>query len=149
MEKALENRTIVLPRYHQLPDIGLYMDQVIALTDRSLAPLFGENSAVLTASMVNNYVKQRLLQPPVKKRYSREHVARLIVVCMLKQVLSIPETTVLLSELFDGGDFSAKYDAWCDMQERAFSELALSGRSLASLAAISVAGKSLVQKNIR
>ncbi len=54
--------------------------------------------------MVNNYVKQGLLPPTVKKRYSREHVARLIEICIAKQVHSITEISRLLdvqNALFD------------------------------------------------
>lgn len=133
-----------LPRYNELPDIGLYMDQVIVLADRFLTPIFG-GEPVLTASMVNNYVKQKLLAPPCKKRYSREHVARLLVICVLKQVLSIPEISHLMTVMFTGVDFPEAYDEWCCMQEHAFQELSRAHCSPAKLAAISVAGKSLFQ----
>lgn len=149
MEEKAHCAPLLLPRYEQLPDIGLYMDQVIALTERYLGPVFGSDSTVLTASMVNNYVKQRLLPPPQKKRYSREHVACLIAICILKQVLSIPEISVLLKELFPEDDFARGYDSWCDTIEAAFEELSRKHRSRATLAAISVAGKSLVLKDFQ
>ena len=149
MEEHSNPAVFSLPRYEQLPDIGLYMDQVIALTDRSLESLFGQDASVLTASMVNNYVKQRLLLPPVKKRYSRKHVACLIVICTLKQVLSIPEISVLLNELLADDDFAQRYNEWCALQEQAFAELAGANRSRAHLAAISVAGKRLFQKTVQ
>lgn len=146
MDGIKEPNAFSLPRYQELPDIGLYMDQVIVLADRYLSPLFGGDSPVLTASMVNNYVKQKLLAPPCKKRYSREHVARLLVICVLKQVLSIPEIAHLLEEIFCEEVFSDRYDAWCEMQERVFAEIAQADCTPDHLAAVSVAGKCLFQK---
>lgn len=148
MEEKSHPAPLMLPRYSQLPDIGLYMDQVIALTERFLGPIFNGETTILTASMVNNYVKQHLLPPPYKKRYNREHVARLIAICILKQVLSIPEIDVLLKELFLEEDFARNYDSWCDTIELAFEELNRKECSHATLAAISVAGKSLVLKDL-
>ena len=148
MDEQGNSGSFSLPRYEHLPDIGLYMDQVIALTDRSLCSMFGENSTILTASMVNNYVKQKLIPPPVKKRYNREHVACLITICILKQVMSIPEIASLLKLLFPADDFARGYNRWCEILESAFDELNGKSCAPAQLAALSVAGKSLFQKSI-
>ena len=79
-----------LPRYHELPTVNLYRDQVIGIVEQALAP-FSDciDGDLLTPSMVNNYVKAGLISAPVKKQYGREHIARLIVICIFKQVLSI------------------------------------------------------------
>ena len=79
-----------LPDWDSLPQLYLYMDQVILLLTRYLAPLGrgGEEKAV-TASIINNYVRMRVVPPPVKKRYSRMHLAYLVIICLLKQSLSI------------------------------------------------------------
>ncbi len=94
-----------MPRYDEIPDIDLYMDQLLIYIDKVLLPLSINNQEkILTTSMVNNYVKQGLLPPTVKKRYSREHVARLIEICIAKQVHSITEISRLLdvqNALFD------------------------------------------------
>ena len=79
-----------LPAWDQLPDIELYMDQVIALMTRFLG------AEALTASMVNNYVKTGLIPAPVKKRYTREHLAYLTIVCSLKAVMPLSSIRVLL-----------------------------------------------------
>ena len=64
------------PRYEQLPDISLYSDQIIDALDRYATPLLTDGSEhVITPSMINNYVKQRLIPPPEKKRYDRDHLA--------------------------------------------------------------------------
>ena len=78
-----------LPAWDRLPDIDLYMDQVLLLVDRSLRGFPGYEERGLTASMVNNYVKQGVLPAPVKKRYGRAHLAFLLIICVLKPALPI------------------------------------------------------------
>ena len=95
-----------LPDWEELPDLELYMDQVLALIERFLGAYPGMSEKSLTSSMVNNYVKLGVIPPPVKKRYSREHVARLLVICLLKAVLPIP----VIGEITNGsGDFAEYY----------------------------------------
>ncbi|MBQ8567605.1 MAG: DUF1836 domain-containing protein [Oscillospiraceae bacterium] len=78
---------IHLPRWNELPDIDLYMDQVITLLNKYIEPFSSEGE--ITPSMINNYVKHGVIPAPVKKRYSRVHISRLLIVCVLKPVLSI------------------------------------------------------------
>ena len=80
-----------LPDWDGLIAIDLYMDQVIVLMNKYLY-VFNEASSeekILTSSMINNYVKLKIIPAPIKKRYSRKHIAYLIIVCILKQTLSI------------------------------------------------------------
>lgn len=56
-----------MPRWDDLPEIDLYMDQVISVTDKLLSSLSVEDTPILTPSMINNYVKNRIIPPPVKK----------------------------------------------------------------------------------
>ena len=85
------------PRWEQLPGIALYMDQVTGYLNEVFAPLCppGEEK-LLTKAMVNNYVKQKVMAPPTNKKYGRTHVAQLLVICALKQVLSIQEVAQLI-----------------------------------------------------
>ena len=86
-----------VPRYAELPGVELYREQVIAYVEQVLAPLDGcTDGPWLTASMINNYVKVHLVAAPQKKLYGREQIARLIVICIFKQVLSISA----ISDLF-------------------------------------------------
>lgn len=90
MAAWLEGLTADLPGWEDLPGLGLYMDQVILLLSHYLRPLYqNEDDKSITASIINNYVRLKLLPPPVKKKYSRVHIAYLIVICALKQSLSI------------------------------------------------------------
>ena len=86
------------PSWQDLPSIPLYMDQVILYLGENLK-LFqrDEDSSLLTSSMINNYVKNGLIPLPEKKKYRKEHLAGLIVLCLLKQVLPIPDVKALFS----------------------------------------------------
>lgn len=79
-----------LPEWEQLPQLELYMDQVIILLKQYLSALYhGDDDKAITASIINNYVRMKVMPPPVKKKYSRLHLASLIIICVLKQSLSI------------------------------------------------------------
>lgn len=79
-----------LPRYADLPDFRLYIDQLIALVEKTLAPLMGaDGEKWITATMVGNYARQGVIPRPEGKRYGREHAAYLIFVCLSKQVIAI------------------------------------------------------------
>lgn len=84
-------RSFHLPTWEELPDLELYMDQVVSLVIRyvNLQPHSALKDSILTASAVNNYVRLKLIPPPVKKRYSRIHLAYLIVICCLKGSMSL------------------------------------------------------------
>ncbi len=101
---AKEGAESAPPAWEELPGIPLYMDQVILYLGESLR-LFQpeEGSGLLTSSMINNYVKHGLIPHPEKKKYAKEHLAGLMAVCMLKQVLSIQD----IKTLFDGTEMSA------------------------------------------
>lgn len=87
--------------YDRLPDIDLYMDQVIEyLSRRSLS--VRENDKISPA-MINNYIKDGLLPRANDKKYSREHLACLLMIARLKQTLSVKDTGLLLkSDIGDG-----------------------------------------------
>ena len=80
-----------LPQWDELPDMDLYMDQVVMLLQRYLnfLPEDEHGNAAITASIINNYVRLKIMPPPVKKKYTRVHMAYLIMVCSLKQSVNI------------------------------------------------------------
>ncbi|MBQ9686900.1 MAG: DUF1836 domain-containing protein [Oscillospiraceae bacterium] len=106
-----------LPRWEALPDLELYMDQVLSLTERFLGAYPGFDSKGLTASMVNNYVKLGVIPAPVKKRYSRVHLARLLMVCLLKAALPIASIGTLFSAALRDSTEEALYNSFCDAFE--------------------------------
>ena len=79
-------RDFRLPRYHEIPNVGLYLEQVAKYISEHLAPL--EDSS-LTPSMISNYVKKHLIDSPVKKQYSRDQIAYLFFIALAKSVLSL------------------------------------------------------------
>ena len=82
-----------LPLWEELPSIDLYMDQVIALLGQYLSflPQQEDGEKVVTVSAINNYVRLKAMPPPRKKKYSRVHMAYLIMICTLKQSMSIAD----------------------------------------------------------
>ena len=77
-----------LPSWDELPSIDLYKEQVLELLDQALKPL---GLKPITASMINNYTKLGWIPAPVKKKYSRKHVAHIFVIAILKDVFEISE----------------------------------------------------------
>ena len=75
-----------LPRYQEIPDVGLYLEQASKYIGGCLAPL---GDMALTSSMISNYVKKGLIASPVKKQYSRDQIAYLIFIAISKSVLSL------------------------------------------------------------
>lgn len=74
---------IHIPRWEELPNFPLYIDQVVSYIEDNLGILFYDEK-IITNSMINNYVKHGIVNPPVKKKYNRIHIAYFIVVCILK-----------------------------------------------------------------
>ena len=85
-------------RPDDIPNIDLYMDQVTTFMENRLKNTSRnpESDKVLTKTMINNYAKNDLLPPPVKKKYSKEHVLMLIFIYYFKGILSINDIQTLL-----------------------------------------------------
>lgn len=102
------------PRYKELPMISLYKDQVISYVEETLKPLnLHPMERLLTPTMLNNYVKQRVVSPPHNRRYNEKHLAYLIVVCLLKQVYSLTEICELIKIQIDTCPIEEAYDSFC------------------------------------
>lgn len=113
-EWGVKLTTFLLPRWGELPELDLYMDQVLTLVTVYLSPVIPpEKHNLLTKSMVNNYVKLGMIPAPKKKRYDRTHVAFLVAITILKQVLTIPEIKegILFQAQVDG--IQKAYDLFC------------------------------------
>lgn len=110
--------------WDRLPEIYLYMDQVLTYMDKQLC-LFerSNNASLLTSSMINNYVKDGVLPRPEQKKYSREHLAMLLVICMLKQVLSIQDISWLMKTLLKDASQSEMYNHFSTAQSAVLKEV--------------------------
>lgn len=84
---SLEEETI--RSWEDFPDMLLYMDQLLLLMEDQV--YFARGQQILTSSMVNNYVKAGIVPRAEKKKYDRKHLARLSMIGVLKQVLSLEE----------------------------------------------------------
>ncbi|MPM66469.1 hypothetical protein SDC9_113376 [bioreactor metagenome] len=104
-----------------LPDISLYMDQVISYLPRQLIESAKDDR--LTSAMVNNYSKEGVLPRADGKKYGRTHLAYLTAVCALKQVLSVREMKTLLAA-GSGGDGEAFYLRFREVLDTALLETA-------------------------
>lgn len=96
----------------EIPGIDLYMDQVTTFMENHLSSSKRHpEDKVLTKTMINNYAKNHLLPPPVKKKYSREHILMLTFIYYFKNIMSINDIQVLLgpiAEEFFPGNGSLK-----------------------------------------
>lgn len=85
-----------------IPNIDLYMDQITTFMDDQLEmSKRRDDDKLLTKTMINNYTKNDLLPPPVKKKYSKEHLLCLIFIYYLKNILSISDIHTVLNPITD------------------------------------------------
>ncbi len=107
------------PRWEELPDVDLYVDQMVSYIERHLSVLdVEEEGHFITASMINNYVKMKLIPAPVKKRYGVRQLARLMVVCSLKRDFSISELSAMIGMELAKFENRVIYNLFCDEMER-------------------------------
>lgn len=117
--------TIEYIRPESIPGIELYMDQVTSFIDGQLAgSKRRDDDKLLTKTMINNYTKNDLLPPPVKKKYSKEHLLSLIFIYYLKNILSISDIHTVLAPLTekyfgnkDGFNFEDIYSEIFNMEK--------------------------------
>ena len=89
----------VYPKWSELPNIDLYLDQVLLYVNQLDNCLIVDDDKGLTSAMINNYVKNGHLEKPIKKKYNRRQLARLIVITCLKNVFSIQEISKTINSL--------------------------------------------------
>lgn len=118
---ARELSRFSLPRYQQLPNVALYRDQLIDYVSQCLESLsICVEQPVLTPSMVNNYVKIGLIPAPVKKQYGREQVAKLLTICIFKQILPISAIQALFRIQKYSYDGATAYNYVAEQLEETF-----------------------------
>lgn len=123
-------RTLHISRIAEMPRIELYLDQVLSIIGTELEFIYLPGERIVTGAMVNNYVKQRLAPQPVRKRYTRRHLATLLFVCAFKRVLSIAQ----IAQLFEMAraanlDVERAYDDIATCLEQTIRALFVGGRA--------------------
>ena len=103
-----------LPAWKELPDIGLYMDQVIALLGQYLdfIPIEDSKDKPVTPTTINNYVRLKVMPAPEKRKYYRVHIAFLIMIFTLKQGISINGLQQLLPSTADEEEVQIFYTSY-------------------------------------
>ena len=99
-----------LPRYAEIPTVGLYLEQTIKYINSYLAPL---GCLELTGSMVSNYVKKGLIPAPVKKQYFPEQICYLFFVALAKNLTSMENIDLLISVQRGTYTLPVAYDYMC------------------------------------
>ena len=121
MQDAVEHVRSEIGRFapvpwDQIPDLGLYMDQVITFITRAYEPLYGETTkGYLSAPMINNYVKNKLIPRPSGKKYSRLQIAMLIMIVALKRVCTMEDIRAML-QVDDEDGVRSLYELFCARQ---------------------------------
>lgn len=103
-----------LPRYAELPTVGLYLDQSVQFVNGCFRTFQGVE---LTASMVSNYVKKGIISHPIKKKYTRDQLACLIYIVVSKNVLSMENIDSLFKMQQAHYTSAQAYDTFCDELE--------------------------------
>ena len=104
-------RDFHLPRYQQIPDEGLYLEQTTNYIAGYLAPL---QEGRITSSMISNYVKKGLIENPVKKRYCRDQIAYLFFIAVAKNVLSLDALRGFIQLQQQTYGLQKAYDYFCE-----------------------------------
>ena len=111
---AASIRGFRLPRYEEIPNVGLYLEQTTKYISEFLDPI---QEGALTASMISNYVKKHLIDSPVKKQYSRDQIAYLIFIAVAKSVLSLDALMNFISLQKRTYTAQRAYDYFCTQFE--------------------------------
>lgn len=109
-----------IPRWKELPNLDLYLDQTVTLLEKYLQNYIGnKDEKIITKTMINNYVKAGLMKAPKKKKYNRTHIATLFVICTLKQIYSISDIYELILLAIKTTKINHAYDQFCTAMEKA------------------------------
>ena len=103
-----------MPRYHEIPNVGLYLDQTVKYINGFLAPL---GCMEVTTSMVSNYVKKGYITNPVRKQYNADQIAYLFTIAVMKNVISMDNIARLFALQRKAYNTQTAYDYFCEELE--------------------------------
>lgn len=123
----LNHQNLHIPRWDELPNVELYLDQIVTLINSTLSPyiffsssdLKDKDSFLLSKTMINNYVKHNIIDAPEKKKYSKKQIAKVFVICVLKQVYSMDNIRKLITIALKESDIVTSYNSFCEQFEKA------------------------------
>lgn len=105
-----------IPRWEELPAIDLYMDQVLNYIYDCLGNYIKDEN-LITKTMINNYVKNGVIDAPIKKKYNKLSIAELFIICILKQVYSINDIKTLIELALKTSSSDVAYNKFCNFLE--------------------------------
>lgn len=147
-----------LPAYTEIPNIGLFLDQVVKYIAEYMVPL---GPMALTGSMISNYVKKDIIKNPVKKQYNREQIAYLLFISIAKTVLSLEDIQLMITlqmqtyacenayEYFRREIKSVLSDVFCYREPSASTDIDSKEKLLLHNMVIAVAHKVYLDKTLR
>ena len=100
-----------MPAYSEIPDVGLYLEQVTKYVNGIIEPL---GCPSITSSMISNYVKQGVVSAPKKKLYGRDHLVYFIFISIAKTVISIDDVAMLYEKQRELYDIPTAYAYFCE-----------------------------------
>ncbi len=109
-----------MPSWEELPEQDLYMEQVTSLANQHLVGFANGNKSALTATMINNYVKAKIIPAPIKKKYNRDRVAMLLVLVTLKSLFNIQEVGELIHYTIEDHAIDETYEFYRTTLQNAF-----------------------------
>ena len=113
-----------LPGYKDLPEIPLYMEQVVSYVKEALGILGNNNDISITPFMINNYVKAKIIDSPSEKKYNQRHLGYLIAISLLKSVVNMKDLATFIdidrSEILKKNNSDTfLYDVFKELEEDA------------------------------
>lgn len=120
MPETMEQNIFRLPRYNEIPNVGLYLEQTGKYLADYLAPL---EDVSITTSMISNYVKKKILTSPRRKQYDRDQIAALFFIAIAKNVLSLENIRTLLDLSAEKYPVQTAYDWFCEDFEQTLAAL--------------------------
>lgn len=109
-EISMSVQNFRLPKYNEIPDVGLFLEQTTKYISDYLIPL---DNVTITGSMISNYVKKNIVANPVKKQYNREQIAYLFFIAVAKTVLSLEDIQLLIKIQKETYDIKVAYEYFC------------------------------------
>ncbi len=104
-----------LPRYEEIPDVGLYLEQTVKYINGYLEPL---GCMSITGSMISNYVKKKYVERPVKKQYYPNQIMYLIFIAIVKQALAMDQIALLFAMQEEEHTPEEAYEYFCEELEQ-------------------------------
>lgn len=148
-EIAKRMASFKLPRYDELNNFDVYMDQLVQILDNILYEfLVPDEENALTPSMINNYVQKKVIKAPTRKKYSKNHIVYLIVIGILKQVFPILELKEIIAQALEEYPIDMAYDYFCSELENAL-QATFSTRTFAQIEKRAVKRRTPLSENVR